>query len=108
MSLHLAVKMAKEFIFGSRCRASKEKAAPSYMLYYAAKCLLAVQNSAGKFNQNPQKSNISESTTQNIPTKRICASFAKKYQRILATQVNNLFSDVSINRGNRCIIYVIE
>jgi len=56
-------------------------------LYYAAKCLLAVQNSAGKFNQNPQKSNISESTTQNIPTKRICASFAKKYQRILAIQV---------------------
>jgi len=70
MSLHLAVKMAKEFIFGSRGRASKEKPAPSYMLYYAAKCLLAVQNSAGKFNQNLQKSNISESTTQNIPTKK--------------------------------------
>ena len=68
MSLHLAVKRAKEFLFGSRGRASKEKPAPSYTLYYAAKCLLAVQNSAGKFNQNPQKSNISESTTWNIQT----------------------------------------
>jgi len=62
--------MAREFISGSRGRASKEKPAPSSMLYYAAKCLPAVQNSAGKFNQNLQKSNISESTTQNIPTQK--------------------------------------
>jgi len=48
------------------------------MLYYAAKCLLAVQNSAGKFNQNPQKSNISESTTQNIPTKKNMRNFCQK------------------------------
>jgi len=51
------------------------------MLYYAAKCLLAVQNSTGKFNQNPQKSNISESTTQNIQTKK---NMGEKYQHILA------------------------
>jgi len=51
------------------------------MLYYAAKCLLAVQNSTGKFNQNPQKSNISESTTQNIQTKQ---NMGEKYQHILA------------------------
>jgi len=56
------------------------------MLYYAAKCLPAVQNSAGKFNQNPQKSNISESTTQNIPTKK---NMAEKYQHILAIQAKN-------------------
>ena len=73
--------MAREFISGSRGRASKEKPASSSMLYYAAKCLPAVQNSAGKFNQNLQKSNISESTTQNIPTK-------KEYAQVLPKNIN--------------------
>jgi len=72
MSLHPAADMmAKENIFGSRGRASKENPAPSYMFYYAAKCLPPVQNSTGKFNQNLQKSNISESTTGNIPAGKI-------------------------------------
>jgi len=68
MALHLTADMAKGNIFGSRGGTSKENPAPSYMLYYAAKCFSPVQNSTGKFNQNLQKSNISESTTQNIQT----------------------------------------
>jgi len=51
------------------------------MLYYAAKCLPVVQNSTGKFNKKLQKSNISESTTQNIPTKK---NMCEKYPRTLA------------------------